>query len=244
MTTTKTFSLYLAKTSVTSPDDLITESAKTLVASRQAERITSNGLGNESILFIFPGVPASPKWVKDLKSIFEIKSPLTSRSPCALVIFPHENRLFAVTFSFGRIYLDDAKTEADFGLKVAVNAVNDNKLRSVEHSNIGAAIRDFTQAAGRRDLRAFGFDEALDLIRKVSGYTTDEDFAELVTGSRALRFSKKMDLADVPSLAKDALAIFGQRTYQETAFKIIDFLSPVLDSELSTKLDEKLVEAV
>jgi len=127
---------------------------------------------------------------------------------------------------------------------VAINAVSDNKLRSVEHSNIGAAIRDFTQAAGRRDLRAFGFDEALDLIRKVSGYTTDEDFADLVTGSRALRFSKKMDLADVPALAADALAIFGQRTYRETAFKIIDFLSPVLDTELSKKLDERLVEAV
>ena len=46
---------------------------------------------------------------------------------------------------------------------------SDGKLRSVERSNIGAAIRDFAQAAGQRDLRSFGFDDALDLIRKVSG---------------------------------------------------------------------------
>src|SRR3546814_1130007 len=69
--------------------------------------------------------------------------------------------------------LDDAKTEADFGLKVAINAISDEKLRSVERSNIGAAIRDFAQAAGQRDLRAFGFDEALDLIRKGPIYEFD-----------------------------------------------------------------------
>jgi uncharacterized protein (TIGR04141 family) len=79
-------------------------------------------------------------------------------------------------------------------LKVAVNAISDEKLRSVERSNIGAAIRDFAQAAGQRDLRSFGIDDALDLIRKVSGRAADSDFAQMVTGSRPLRFSKKIEL--------------------------------------------------
>jgi uncharacterized protein (TIGR04141 family) len=101
------------------------------------------------------------------------------------------NAFFALIFAYAHVYLDDAKTEADFGLKVAVNAVSDENLRSVKRSNIGAAIRDFAQAAGQRDLRSFGFRDALDLIRKVSGRAADESFAEMVTGSRALRFSKK-----------------------------------------------------
>jgi len=61
MTTTKTFSLYLAKTNVTSPDDLITDSARDLVNNGRAERLKSDGLGDESVLFVFPGVPATPK---------------------------------------------------------------------------------------------------------------------------------------------------------------------------------------
>jgi uncharacterized protein (TIGR04141 family) len=44
--------------------------------------------------------------------------------------------VFALTFSFGHVYPDDSKTVADFWLKVVINAVNDDRLRSVERSNI------------------------------------------------------------------------------------------------------------
>ncbi len=244
MPTTKTFSLYLAKPGVEELDDILTENAKDLVERGRVKRITSDKFADDSVLLIFPGVPVKPKWVKHLEGTFDIKDRLTSQSPCAVVVFKQDARVFALSFSYGHVYLDDAKTEADFGLKVAINAVSADKLRSVERSNIGAAIRDFAQAAGQRELRAFGFDEALDLIRKVSGRATDDDFADLVTGARALRFSKKIEIADVPDAAVEALHLFGQNTYQDTAFKIIDFLSPVLDSELAAALDAGLVTAI
>lgn len=244
MATTKTFSLYLAKTSVDALDTLLTESAKELITRGRAKRASAKGFADENALFTFPGAPVQPKWVKHLESVFTIEQRLTSQFPCAVLAFKFEKRIFALTFSYGHVYLDDAKTEADFGLKVAINAVADDKLRSVERSNIGAAIRDFAQAAGQRDLKAFGFDEALDLIRKVSGHTADDEFADLITGSRALRFSKKIELADVPSAASEALALFGKRTYQNTSFKIIDFLSPVLDSDLLKKLNDILLKVL
>jgi len=152
--------------------------------------------------------------------------------------------IFALTFAYAHVYLDDAKTEADFGLKVAVNSVSDEKLRSVERSNIGAAIRDFAQAAGQRDLRTFGIDDALDLIRKVSGRAADGEFAETVTGSRSLRFSKKIDLADVPDAAIEAVGFFNSDAYRKTSFRFIDFLSPVLDLTVQETLDDGLVAAI
>ena len=87
--------------------------------------------------------------------------------------------IFVLTFSYAHVYLDEAKTEAEFGLRVAINAVSDEKLRSVERSNIGVANRDFAQAVGQRDLRSFGFDDALDIIRKVSGRAADDEFAKM-----------------------------------------------------------------
>jgi uncharacterized protein (TIGR04141 family) len=215
-----------------------------MVEQGRAKRIVSDGFGDENALFTFPGVPVTPKWVKHLEPTFRIEERLTSQAPCAVLIFKIGARVFAVSFSYGHVYIDDAKTESDFGLKVAINSVNDDKLRSVERSNIGAAIRDFAQAAGQREFKAFGFDEALDLIRKVSGYATDDDFADLVTGARALRFSKKIEIASVPDAAIEALELFGRNTYQNTAFKIIDFLSPVLDAQLAALLDNELVKAV
>jgi uncharacterized protein (TIGR04141 family) len=136
------------------------------------------------------------------------------------------------------------KTEADFGLKVAINAVSDEKLRSVERSNIGAAIRYFAQASGQRDLGSFGFDDALDLIRKVSGRAADSDFADMVTGSRPLRFSKRIEIAEVPDAAIEAVQFFKSGAYRKTAFKIIDFLSPVLDPTIQDLLDDALVAAL
>ena len=118
---------------------------------------------------MFPGHRQIPKWIPLLKSAFANLENQFAQSPCALLLFKKDSNIFALTFAYGHVYLDDAKTEADFGLKVAVNSVSDEKLRSVERSNIGAAIRDFAQAAGQRDFRTFGIDDALDLIRKVSG---------------------------------------------------------------------------
>ncbi len=200
--------------------------------------------GDGGMLYIFPNYPHPPKWVAQLKPMFSIPDDILTQSSCALLAFKKGESLFAITFSYGHVYLDDAKTEADFGLKVAVNAVSDEKLRSVERSNIGAAIRDFAQAAGQRDLRTFGFDDALDLIRKVSGRVADRGFADMVTGSRALRFSKKIDVIDVPDTALEAAALFESRAYRDTGFKIIDFLSPVLDPVQQSHLDAALVSAI
>lgn len=244
MSTTKTFSLYLAKEAVANLDDLLTDKACLLVKAGKAERIPSAKFADKSVLFTFPGHRDKPKWVEYLTPTFSLPNNLFSQSPCALLAFEINRRLFAITFSYAHVYLDDRKTEPDFGLRVAINAVSDGKLRSVERSNIGAAIRDFAQAAGQRDLKSFGFDDALDLIRKVSGYTADSEFADTMTGARALRFSKKMEIISTPDAAVEALKLFGSTSYKKTAFKIIDFLSPVSDRTTQERLDDLLVEAV
>ena len=244
MTTTKTFSLYLGKPGVESLDDVLTDGARDLIKAGVAKRVSSGTFGEENALFTFPGQRVTPKWVGHLSASFAVPAGLVSQAPCAIVVFKMEGRFFAITFSYGHVFLDEAKTEAEFGLKVAINKLSDDKLRSVEHSNIGDAIRGFSQAAGQRDLKSFGFDEALDLIRKVSGYARDDDFADVVTGARALRFSKKMELDEVPDTAVEALRLFGLKTYKDTAFKIIDFLAPVLDVQLIDDLDAELVRAL
>jgi uncharacterized protein (TIGR04141 family) len=239
-----TFSLYLAKIEATDFDDLLTANAREMVKRGDANKSTSDQFADGSILYTFPGQPSIPKWVPLLTTLFSLSKNIFSQSPCALLAFKKSNSIFALTFSYAHVYLDNSKTEADFGLKVVINAVSDEKLRSVERSNIGAAIRDFAQAAGQRDLRSFGFDGALDLIRKVSGYAADRDFANMVTGSRALRFSKKIEIADVPEAALEAVALFKSGAYKKTSFKIIDFLSPVLDSDLQSQLDDELVASI
>jgi uncharacterized protein (TIGR04141 family) len=240
----KSFSLYLAKPAVTGLDELLTQNARDMVKEGRAKAHTSTKFADGAALYVFPGQRVVPKWVPLLKTTFANLENLHAQSPCALLLFKKDKSIFALTFAYAHVYLDDTKTEADFGLKVAVNAVSDERLRSVERSNIGAAIRDFAQAAAQRDLRSFGIDDALDLIRKVSGRATDSDFAEMVTGSRPLRFSKKIELSDVPVAAVEAVSLFRSVAYRKSSFRIIDFLSPVLDPSVQSLLDDSLVTAM
>jgi uncharacterized protein (TIGR04141 family) len=244
MAKTSTFSLYLVKPDVTAFDEVLTETARAKLEQGHAHRAASDEFGDGAILYTFPGYSSVPRWVGPLREVFELQDNLYAQSPSAVLVFRKGGSLYALTFSYGHVYLNDAKLEAEFGLKVAINSMGDQRIKSIERSNIGAAIRDYAQAARQRDLRSFGFDDALDLIRKISGYAEDEEFADRLTGSRALRFSKKIDITAVPDLAVDALALFGSTAYRDTAFKIIDFLSPVLDSTIGARLDAALVAAI
>jgi uncharacterized protein (TIGR04141 family) len=239
-----TYSLYRAKAEVAEFDDLLTTTARGYLGSSSCHRISSDTLGDGGVLYTFAGHRNVPKWVATIGAAFTPPENLFSQSACAIVAFRKEDAVFALTFGHAHVYLDDARTEADFGLRVAINATSDEQLRSVESSNIGAAIREFAQAAGQRDLRSFGFDEALDLVRKVSGYAADGEFAGMVTGARALRFTKEMDITEVPAFAIEADGYFRSAAYQDTSFKIIDFLSPVLDPSLVDQLDELLVASI
>lgn len=240
----RSFSLYLAKPEIGSPNQLLTDTAKDLVKTGQAHRSASSTFGDGAMLYTFPSPPVTPHWAKMLSSTFTVPANLTSQSPCGILFFKKAKRIFAATFSFAHMYLNDRHTESDFGLRVSINALTDGKLKSVERANIGIAIRDFAQAPGPRDLMSFGFDDALELIRKVSGRVVDDDFADVVSGARALRIGKKMELDELPSAAEEALELFSATDYKRTAFKIIDSLSPVLDATLIDELDEKLVATI
>ena len=244
MTKLNTFSLYLGKSDATDLEELLTEKARDLVRQGSAEVSTSSEFADGAVLYTFPGHLTVPKWVRLLAAYFLLPENIFSKSPSAVLLFRKSGSIFALTFSYAHVYVDDARTEPDFRLKVTINAVSDEKLRSVERSNIGIAIRDFAQAAGQRDLRSFGFDDALDLIRKVSGRAADDEFANMVTGARSLRFSKQIELAEVPAVAAEALRLFESPAYRDTGFRIIDFLSPVLDPVMESHLDDTLLAAV
>ncbi len=244
MPKTSTFSLYLAKPDVTSFDDLLTETAHAQLRQAHARRTSSDEFAEGAVLYTFPGHSSVPKWVGLLREAFDFPDDLYAQSPSAVLAFRKSGSVYAISFSYGHVYLNDSKTEAEFGLRVAINSMGDQRIKSIERSNIGAAIRDYAQAARQRDLRSFGFDDALDLIRKISGYAEDEEFADRVTGARALRFSKKIDITDVPTVAVDALALFRSTAYKNTSFRIIDFLSPILDPAIAARLDQALVSGI
>lgn len=244
MLKTKNYSLYLAKTGIENFEDIFTDAAKKKIQAGDAVLSDSKVLGDKATVYIFPSPPRPPGWLADINTVFDGTPDLKNRSSSAVVVFKHVDRLFVTAFAHGWQYLDDTKIESDFGLRVAINSLDDSKVRRIDSSHLGEAIKGVSQSAFQRDLQAFGVDEALDLVRRISGRVENDKFANTISGATALKINKKMELVDLPETAAEALARSQSKDYQRTGFDIIDKVRPILDKTLIDKLDQKAVDII
>lgn len=244
MAKTKNYSLYLVKTDIEAFEDVFTEAAKEKIQAGDAVLIDSDGLRDEATVYIFPSPPKPPTWLADINSVFAGTPALTNRSSCAVVVFKHVERIFVSAFAHGWQYLDDTKIESDFGLKVAINSLDDSKVKRIDSSHLGEAIKGVSQSAFQRELQAFGVDEALDLVRRISGRVEGDDFANSVSGATVLKITREMEFADLPEVAGEALTRSQSTDYQATGFYIIDKVRPILDKIVLATLDQRAVDII
>ena len=161
-----------------------------------------------------------------------------------MLLFEAEERLFAVTFGQGRHLLEPESFEKDFGLKVVLNTVAPDQLKSVDAKTI-----DETPVHTRRDLSkdsafsAFGLDPSRDLLRAVTGRPRDETLAHRLAGSDALAIHTREDLSRLPELGARLLAAYQADDYREH-FAFIDFLRPERDPGRIAELQDLLLAAL
>lgn len=241
---TRSYSLYLVKPDIVDFEDIFTDSAKERIQAGEAVLSDSNDLGDEATAYIFPSPPRPPSWLADINTVFVGTPALTNRSSCAVVVFKYVDRIFVTAFAHGWQYLDDTKIESDFGLKVAINSLDDSKVKRIDSSHLGEAMKGVSQSAFQRDLQAFGVDEALDLVRRISGRIEDDEFANSISGATGLKITREMEFADLPETAGEALTRSQSTDYQNTGFYIIDKVRPILDKLVLAALDQKAVDII
>ncbi len=174
----------------------------------------------------------------------EALSELLNRSTSAVLLLTAADRRFAFTFGYGRHLLEPDSYEQDFGLKVVLNTVEPDELRSVDTRT----FEDIT-AHTRRDLSrgspfgAFGFDVTRDLVRAVTGPPRDPTLGRRATGSDALALMTRADFNELPDLCEQLLTAYGADDYKER-FAWIDYLRQVRDVELVTSLNDDLLSAL
>ena len=93
-----------------------------------------NNIDGGAVELYYKNTPeVSPKWVKKIISLCQLnKTDLTSSScSVALLVKPNNlNRYFALCFGYGRNLLDISMIEDNFGLKVALNVIDHEKVKS------------------------------------------------------------------------------------------------------------------
>lgn len=186
--------------------------------------------------------PANPPgWVDFLGEVApDARAELRTQS-CAAILFVETSkpakRLFALCFGQGHHSLDESAIERGFGLKVTLNQVSRDRLRTIDSATLDSTVMQRrTQASRNADLGAFEINTDRDLIRLAAGSPGSSRFAKALTGRDALSVRASVDPTAIVAYCESALLIYGEDTYQRD-FKFIDHIQPVGDPKLRDGLD-------
>jgi uncharacterized protein (TIGR04141 family) len=196
-------------------------------------------------LFAASKPPHPPPWAKYLSPhVSGDLAGLNTSSAAAVLILEAAGRIFAITFGGGRHLIEPDSYVQDFGLKVVLNTVAPDQLKSVDAKTI-----DDTTVHSRLDLShessfgAFGLDVSRDLLRAVTGKPKDETLAHRLTGADSLGIHTRDQVPDLPTLCERLLGAYEDDAYKEN-FDFIDHLRPVKSKARKEELNELLVQAL
>lgn len=209
-------------------------------------------LGAEAVLFTKVSQSKVPWWIEFLDPIAEddLKAPSSRTTSAVLVIRLARAGAYArtvcFTFGHGRHLLDPSRLERDFGLLLALNAVDPQRLRAFDaRRQEDVVVNSRVQASAGTDLASFDLDEHRDIFRSAAG-TTHSAHAELlgsmVRGSVGATFDVPIDVSELAARARQLLRLYRRDTYRES-FPFVDHVRPV-DESTTEHLDGLLERAL
>lgn len=193
-------------------------------------------------LLIGQGVANPPTWTNFLAHYSpEVRARLRTQSCSAILLIEagdgDEKRLFALCFGQGHHALDDDAIQRGFGLRVVLNAVSRNQLRTLDSASLDTTVMQRrVQASRDSDLSAFDLDENRNLVRLASGTPKSGDFANSLAGKDALHLRAALDPDKLAEHCEKALKLYHATDYK-TDFAFIDHVQPVGERLMTEKLD-------
>jgi uncharacterized protein (TIGR04141 family) len=227
------FSIYLLKKDFDASNSL--KAGHILKAAADASNIPKN-----SFLFILDSIPKEPWW----KNFFGVRKDLKQALKGAILFLPVNNRSFAITFGHTHHHLKDECYEYDFGLRVTLNSIDPDKLKSTDTLEPEKAKRQRIQSPVDSDLTYFDFDRDSSIIKTLTGKVKDEykDFFKNATGASNLRIGSKIEADKLNELCQKTLDIYIKEDFK-TAFPDIQNITPVKDPAVIDSLNNQLIEA-
>lgn len=226
--------IYLLKEEVAQPVDAIDVSDEV-----QGVPVRFGHL--EATLFVKSSKTRPPAW----RSFFDRHVDLSgvdlwSASCAAVLVLSVSTRWFAVTFGYGRHLLKQNIWEANFGLRVTLNSIEDSSIRSIDRRSFDSIARHTREQASRPGrIEEFGLHVEEDLLRAVVGKPTDEGLGRRLAGMDALSATVPVELPDLPEKLGRYLEKFGDTKYRER-YPWVDHIAEIRDGKVIEDLDEDL----
>ena len=195
-------------------------------------------------LFIKPPEGKPPSWVEFFKPYVTVADVGDVTSSSAVLLVPVYKRWAAVTFGQGRHLLSSDGFEDRFGLRVALNCIDDKKIRSIDKQTFDAiASHTVEQASQEANAIEFGFDIERDMLRAVTGAPRHKSYGKRLTGMESLNAVVQIELNELHDLLETYHMKFLDDSYR-TTFPWVDQIREITDEGLETALNDAVVKMI
>lgn len=236
--TSRRLTVYLLRSEVNTFDDALDSDKK---KDRVSVEIDASTNIEGCFYYLIPN-SSTPKWVEFVQPL--LTNPLStvkSASTAALLLLKTSGRIFALTFGYGRSLLDLSKIEYQFGLRVALNRIDPQQIRSLDSKMFeDLVVSTNKQASKSTALSTFDIDISRDILRSVSGEPHDFPFIKRLTGADSLVMTVEAKASELSSICDSLLTAYSADNYK-TNFGWIDQLSMVRDEVTIENLNNLLL---
>lgn len=225
-------SIYLMKEGSFTPDEFI----KPELA---GQKYTFNVLGIDSILYVKRESPAhAPIWTRIFTE--HPDGPVVEfgkSSNVGAVLYANlDGRSFLISFGTGFHLINGELTERDFGLRVTLNAVDPEKLRSLDKASYDDnPLNSRTQSSLEVDIFDLQANTESDLVYAVTGACKVPLLGTHITGRDALTLMVETKLDGIPKILAKTLELF--KSPLPIAYSWIDNVAKVRDPDTIKILD-------
>jgi uncharacterized protein (TIGR04141 family) len=172
-----------------------------------------------------------------------------SSSVGAVFVVSLSGATFILSFGTGFHLLKSEAIERDFGLKVTLNSVDPDKLRSLDKASYDHnPLNSRTQSTVDVDIFNLHLDSEMEMLYAVTGTSLVEEFGSNVTGRDALTIAVEADLPDIPKILLKAINKYRSKlpakfSWVENINRVRDYDEiELLDMELEQYLDNKVYD--
>ncbi|MCX8745733.1 TIGR04141 family sporadically distributed protein [Snodgrassella sp. B3882] len=196
-------------------------------------------------LFYKISYPNQPNWINLLEPYCgDILNNLKNSSTSAVLIIETEDRYFSIIFGYGRAILKTDCYEENFGLRVTLNSIDTNKIRTIDKGRIDTVFKqERSQTSIDTDIGNFEIDKEQDILKSITGIPTDGTLGNKLTGKESLKLNISFSLEQVVPLLKKLKTLYESDNYKKD-FYWIDHFREIKNKSLKNELNELLINKI
>ncbi len=227
-------SVFLLKDGRTEPDSFL------------LDKTTGIEIANVGTVYKTQIPNGKPEWVeKFFPGIDDLSSLHKSGAGAILhakINTPEGEKHFLVSFGYGYHRINTGACVEQFGLKVAINAGDLAKIRSLDKRNFSSTPKlSREQLASQESIQSFTVDFEQDMMQGMTIVTTDKMLGRSVSGSMGASFTTSHTATTINQLLPKLYDYYKSTRYKTEKYEWIDNIKPVSGKAVIDELDAALV---